>query len=209
LRECVDHAARARVKNAALERDARRVGALELDRARRAGLCVTRGARTSWLWKTAMVVARPAGDPLARGRPRAIARTTRRARASEMPRSSEMRVESARSSSITHGARGCASSSRGGLARRGVEDNPRAKGHCLVSLEFPRRRCRTDRPLTSRPRERRSTRAASRGSRSAPSRGRRREKRRRDRVDSAATIDERHRRAPRGGGFGASEGTRA
>ena len=169
----------------------------------------SRGGTPVVALKTAMVVARPAGDPLARGRPRAIARTTRRARASEIPRSSEMRVESARSSSITHGARGCASSSRGGLARRGVEDNPQAKGHCLVSLEFPRRRCRTDRPLTSRPRERRSTRAASRGSRSAPSRGRRREKRRRDRVDSAATIDERHRRAPRGGGFGASEGTRA
>ena len=139
-RDRADHAARARVGNTALERDARRVGALELDHARRAGLCV--------------IVS-------------------------------------------------------GGLARRGVEDNPQAKGHCLVSLEFPRRRCRTDRPLTSRPRERRSTRAASRGSRSAPSRGRRREKRRRDRVDSAATIDERHRRAPRGGGFGASEGTRA
>ena len=49
MRECVDHAARARVKNAALERDARRVGALELDHARRAGLCViiTRVARPS------------------------------------------------------------------------------------------------------------------------------------------------------------------
>ena len=48
-RDRADHASRARVKNAALERDARRVGALELDRARRAGLCVTRGARPSWL----------------------------------------------------------------------------------------------------------------------------------------------------------------
>ena len=76
------------------------------------------------------IYSRSAGDPLARGRPRAIARTTRRARASEMPRSSETRVESARSSSITHA--------------RGAVRHHHAGGSPVVALKTTLRRKVTD-----------------------------------------------------------------
>ena len=108
-RDRADHASRARVKNAALERNARRVGALELERAR-AGLAAGGHARRGF--EDSDAVARPAGDPLARG---ALARS-RGPRVARARRKCRARADARRVGALEldpHGARGCASSSAG------------------------------------------------------------------------------------------------